>query len=65
MTTSNNVMKSNLTAIFSNESVLSKVVIQTAFLFLNSIEAIVCGINKIKIKKKLKEKGEQMKKKLI
>ena len=39
MTTSNNVMKSNLTAIFSNESVLSKVVIQTAFLFLNSIEA--------------------------
>ena len=44
MTTSNNVMKSNLTAIFSNESVLSKVVIQTAFLFLNSIEAIVCGM---------------------
>lgn len=46
MTTSNNVIESNEKnmTMFSDGLILSEVVIQTAFLFSNSIEAIGCGM---------------------
>lgn len=46
MTTINNVIESTVNEItmFLDEVNLNEVVIQTAFLFLNSIEAIGCGM---------------------